>query len=108
MVRIAITALLCAVALPVGAQDAWRDDYVEAVRAESGIREAMFTGPVSFWASMSDDGTRRDGFAEFLCVVAMQNGMPVGDFFVIKIWDFHAMLRKEMREIGRFNCERKG
>jgi hypothetical protein len=53
---------------------------------------------------MRDDGSRRDGFAEYLCLVLHEHGMPKGDLVVIHIWDAAALARNEMREIGKFDC----
>jgi hypothetical protein len=88
--------------------DAWRQKAVKAVRAEPKVVEAMFPNDArnSFWASMRDDGTRRDGFAQYLCMSLFESGMPKGDFIVVRIWDARAMAQSQMREIGKFDCKR--
>lgn len=86
----------------------WREKAVAAIIADnSKIVEAMFPNDArnSFWVSMRDDGSRRDGFAEYLCLALHEQGMPKGDFVVIRIWDAGAMARNEMHEIGRFDCQ---
>lgn len=87
--------------------EAWREKAVQVIlNDEPKVVEAMFPNdaPNSFWVSMRDDGSRRDGFAEYLCLVMHQNGMPDGKLTVIRIWDAGAMARGDMREIGRFDC----
>lgn len=88
--------------------DAWRQKALKAVRAESKVVEAMFPNDArsSFWASVRDDGTRRDGYAEYLCLSLIESGMPKGSFIVIRVWDARAMAKSQMREIGRFDCKR--
>lgn len=95
--------------LAVSAKDqSWREKAVAEITAdEPKIVEAMFPSDArnSFWASVRDDGSRRDGFAEYLCLALHEHGMPKGDFVVIRIWDAGAMARNEMKEIGRFDCQ---
>lgn len=86
--------------------NSWRERAVQVIADEPTVVEAMFPNdaPNSFWASMRDDGSRRDGFAEYLCLVMHQHGMPKGKLVVIRIWDAAAMAKSDMREIGKFNC----
>ncbi|SOE18578.1 hypothetical protein SAMN05877838_3507 [Hoeflea halophila] len=91
---------------PVSAQD-WRDTATELVIQEKSVVDDMFTQRISLWVSMLDDGTRRDGFASYLCMVLFDAGMQPGDFVVIKIWDAAAIAREEIKEIGRYECARK-
>ncbi|KAB2781200.1 hypothetical protein [Brucella anthropi] len=95
--------------LNASAQDqSWREKAVTAIIADnSKIVEAMFPNDArnSFWVSLRDDGSRQDGFAEYLCLALHEQGMPKGDFVVIRIWDAGAMARNEMEEIGRFDCQ---
>lgn len=89
--------------------DSWRETALRTVLDEPSVVEAMFPNDSrsSFWASMRDDGSRRDGFAEYLCLTLFDAGMPKGEFLVIRIWDAGAMARGDMEEIGRFECSRK-
>jgi hypothetical protein len=89
--------------------EAWRQKAIKAVRSEKQVVEAMFpnNSNASFWASMRDNKTRRDGFAEYLCLVLNDSGMPKGEFVVITIWDAGSMARGVMREIGRHECQFK-
>lgn len=69
--------------------NSWRLKAVDEVSKEKLVFEAMFpnNSTSSFWVSMRDDGSRRDGFAEYLCLVLKETGMPVGKFVTIRIWD---------------------
>lgn len=103
MKRILAPIAAVAVASQAAASD-WRADAVADVRSEQKVVEAQFAGPSSFWASVRDDGSRRDGFASYLCTSLRLSGMPVGETYVIRIWDAAAMARGEQREIGRDVC----
>lgn len=95
-------------ASPAMAQDNWRTNTLDAIAADDpSVVEAMFPedAPHSFWVSMRDDGTRRDGFAEYLCLVLHQHGMPKEDLVVIRVWDAAEMARGQMKELGRFDCK---
>lgn len=107
-IRLLIAAAVCSWTPYAAANDDWQAKALDAVRAEPQVVEAMFTGTSSFWASMPDNGSDRRGYAQFLCTTLMLQGMPVGDFYVIRVFDSAAMARNEMAEIGRFDCERTG
>jgi hypothetical protein len=56
---------------------------------------------------MRDDGSRRDGFADYLCLVLKDAGMPKDKFVVIRIWDAFSLAREEFKEIGRSECKKE-
>lgn len=88
---------------------AWREEAINAIRQEPKVADASWpngNGP-SLWITMRDDGTRRDGYAESMCLILGQHGMQAGDFIVIHIYDAAAMIRDELREIGRYDCAPK-
>ena len=98
-----------AAAEAAAATTAWREKAITAIRQEPRVADASWpngNGP-SLWITMRDDGTRRDGYAESMCLILGQNGMPAGDFIVIHIYDAAAMAREEFREIGRYDCAPK-
>lgn len=113
MVGTVLLAMLAAI-VSVGntstanAQVSWKENALQAMRDEKSVFEAIFPDGSnnSFWASMRDDGTRRDGFAEYLCLVLFDSGMPKGSFLVIHIWDAAETSAGVMREIGRSECAR--
>ncbi len=95
-------------ALPVwSAEGLWMKSAVSNLQKEKKIVEVAFANdrPTSLWISVRDDGTRRDGYAEYACLVLAQSGMPAGQFTVIHVWDAAAMARGEQTELGRYDCE---
>jgi hypothetical protein len=107
-IRIVLLTGLLAFASPVAAAD-WQDKATGLIRSEPKVVEAMFPNESSgsFWASVRDDGSRRDGFAQYLCVVLFEAGMPVGQSVVIRVLDAAALVRGEMVTLGRYDCSRK-
>lgn len=97
-------------ASPAVAEEPWMTRALGLLKAEPKIAESLFNqdSPRSLWVSVEDDGTRRDGYAEYLCLVLYDAGMPIGGYTVIHVYDAAAMAAGESREIGRFDCERKG
>ncbi|MEO1985385.1 MAG: hypothetical protein ABGX47_01880 [Martelella sp.] len=85
----------------------WRDAAVAEIAKEKQVVEVMFSQPISLWALMYDDGSRRDGYAEYLCLVLFSSGMPKGESVIITIWDATAMVQGDMKRIGRFECDRR-
>ena len=87
----------------------WKLKSAEEVRNEKSVVEAMFpdNSSSSFWASVRDDGSRRDGYADYLCLVLKDSGMPKGKFVLIKIWDAYSMTDGKFKEIGRSECKKQ-
>lgn len=108
IVTVTALGLICGTG-STSAQASWKENALQAVRDEKTVVEAIFPqgSNNSFWASMRDDGTRRDGFAEYICLVLHDSGMPKGSFLVIHIWNAAEMAKGNMREIGRSECARK-
>lgn len=86
----------------------WKLKSTQEVRNEKSVVEAMFpdNSNSSFWVSVRDDGSRRDGYADYLCLVLKDSGMPKGKFIVIKIWDAYSMAAGKFKEIGRSECKK--
>lgn len=87
----------------VSAQD-WRENLTNMARNESVTVEAMFSQDVSFWVSVQDDGSSRDGLADYFCLLTYDAGRPEGESIIISIWDAAAMARGEMERLGRARC----
>lgn len=94
--------------LQIAQNQSWRDQAAILIQNEPSVVEAMFPNNArnSFWVSMRDDGSKRDGFAQYVCLELMSNGMQSGDFIVIKIWDAAKMVQGELSQIGRHNCKK--
>lgn len=101
-----IVAMMAAILIAT-ASVPWMDKSLAALREEPKIVEVLFNqdSAQSIWISVVDDGTRRDGFAEYACVILHASGMPLGSFTVIHIYDAKSMAAGEMNEIGRYECE---
>lgn len=111
----AIALLLAMTAVPVSAKrlytpekGSWRAKFEVLAEKEKKVREAMFTAPFSFWATVRDNGTRRDGFAGYLCMLASDAGWQQGkqgQDFIIHVWDLAAMSQGKLKELGKFHCK---
>ncbi|WP_156334080.1 MULTISPECIES: hypothetical protein [unclassified Shinella] len=104
MKRIGILALSLLLPLSVAADDAWRDKAIDLIRKEKVVVEAMFPQRISLWVSVRDDGSRRDGLADYMCLLLSEAGMPKGDLVIIRILDAAALARDEMTELGKSEC----
>lgn len=105
MRQLVAALVAAAIAMPALAQD-WREKAVPMVKGEKKVVDATFPQPGSLWVSVRDDGSKRDGFASYLCLVLADAGMGAKDFVVIKVWDAASMARGEMKELGRNECSR--
>jgi hypothetical protein len=105
MKHLLISLGICAAISAPAAAQGWRDNAVAAIKAEPKVVDAMFTQDISLWVSVPDDGSRRDGLAEFFCLLVHESGMESSDFVIIKVWDAAAMARGDMREIGKTECQ---
>lgn len=104
MKRFALALLALMQPAAAAADEAWRDKAVDLIRKEKKVVEAMFTQNISLWVSVRDDGTNRDGYADYICLVLGDAGMPKGDFVIIRILDAAALAKEEMKELGRSEC----
>ena len=86
----------------------WQLNALKAVRSEKQVVEALFTQSISLWVSVRDNGTPRNGYAEYLCLLLYDHSMPVGELVIITIFDAAKMASGSMQEIGRFECIREG
>lgn len=102
--RIFMSILALGLLTAVSAASDWRDAALEEVKTERAVIEAMFSQSISLWVSVRDDGTRRDGFARYLCLVLSDAGKPTDEFVVVHVWDAAKMARQEMVELGKAEC----
>lgn len=84
----------------------WRERAIPIVKAEPKVVDAMFSQRRSLWVSVKDDGGRRDGYADYICLTLSDAGMPAGDSVLITIWDAAAMARDELKELGKARCSK--
>lgn len=113
----AVTAVVVAGALLFGAissnrgpaspaakpgSDAARKAALRETMKGSTVKDAYWSQDASFWISMIDDGTRRDGYAQSVCQIVRDAG--VRDFVIVTAWDAVAMNRGEFRQLGKATC----
>ena len=55
------------------------------IRKEKKVKEAIITEANVLYVSVADDGTRRDGFAEYLCQILKENGSNINWVKVTKV-----------------------
>ncbi len=55
------------------------------IRKEKKVKEAIITEANVLYVSVADDGTRRDGYAEYLCQILKENGSNINWVKVTKV-----------------------
>lgn len=55
------------------------------IRKEKKVAEAIITDANVLYVSVKDDGTRRDGYAEYLCQILKENGSTISWVKVTKV-----------------------
>jgi len=93
-----LVALSCqAVAAPSQAQ---LDGALAEVKAEKRVLSAAWNSKTtpSLLAGVKDDGTRRDGYAQYLCGVLADHGIKGG---VVRVLDEHS---QDWKELGKAWC----
>ncbi len=58
---------------------------LEAIKTEPKVAEALITNANVLYVSVKDDGTRRDGYAEYLCQVLREYGSNVNRVKVTEV-----------------------
>jgi hypothetical protein len=58
---------------------------LEEIKKEPKITEAMLTDANVLYVSVSDDGTRRDGYAQYLCGILKENQASCKWVKVVKV-----------------------
>lgn len=99
----AIAALLYS-SFAVADETDWRQTAVDQLSEERAVVEAYWSQNMSLWVSVVDDGSRRDGLAQYVCLVLPGAGKPKDTFIVVTIWDHVQALRGELVELGKAEC----
>ena len=109
--RIAVVATLLVLAAGAAAgqeykpePNSWRAKLLDLAKSEPKAREAIFSQALSLWVSVADDGTPRDGYASYFCLLATDAGRPEGEMMIVHVWDHAFTLRGEMRQLGKAVC----
>lgn len=100
MIRLLLIAVLVVTPVPALAD---MGSALEAVRSETQVHGADWRHH-RLLVLMRDDGSRRDGFAEYLCMVVAEHNVqpPPGQFVSVRVWD--AANPEAERELGMAVC----
>ncbi|WP_377190458.1 hypothetical protein [Ruegeria meonggei] len=71
----------------------------------AGSSGPVWSTPSILWLSRDDDGSRHDGFAEYVCTELRDQGKPEGARVIIKVWSHQDMLRDQLTETGAHTCK---
>lgn len=80
----------------------WRDAALADVRSEKSVVEAKFANAGTLWVSMVDDGSRRDGFASYLCLSLSDRDRAIR----VRILDAKQLSQGAFVTLGETWCER--
>ena len=61
------------------------ETFLSIVRQEPKVREALITTARVLYVSVIDDGTRRDGYASYLCELVRENRANISRVKVVKV-----------------------
>lgn len=87
-------------ATPTAEQEAFRAYLMSG--KEKQVKDATWMTDTNLYVGMIDDGTKRDGFAQYLCMAAKEHGVQAD---LIKIVDIAKVVReKKFVEIGSTYC----
>lgn len=70
---------------PVSGTLAGNEKALAEIRKESKVFEAMITDADVLYVSVTDDGTRRDGYASYLCEILRENNTKATRVKVVKV-----------------------
>ncbi len=82
----------------------WQGKLVELAKAEPKISEATWSNDDSFWVLVDDDGSSRDGYAEYVCILANDAGRPDGRFVAVTVWDRASASTSNPKQLGKAYC----
>lgn len=79
------------------------DEALAAVKKENAVRSAAWLNrkPASLLAGVIDDGSRQDGYAEYLCTVLADHEIQGA---IVRVMDVASAARSEGQDLGRADC----
>ncbi|SNY91430.1 hypothetical protein SAMN04515647_1651 [Cohaesibacter sp. ES.047] len=104
-----IALILAALILSTSTQAAelaqWQQDALKLIKSEKKVIDARWKDPVvnAMHVTMASDGTRKDGYAEYLCMLFPDVGAPK-DLKTITIYDDAAYKAGGVQSIGMAAC----
>lgn len=93
--------------VPASAETApWQTAAIADITTEPKVVEALFPNDstASFWVSVHDDGTPRDGFAQYLCTSLTFAGKPESVRTVVRVLSASDMARGKSTVLGKTDC----
>lgn len=101
--------LICALfGMLLSSSDVLADKYdnaMQEIMSEKNVLDASwgpYKGP-SLYVSVKDDGTKRDGFAQYLCLILKDHGISSVIIHVMKPVDMRNF--DTSKDLGRYICE---
>lgn len=69
--------------------DKWQKSALQLVKKEKQVTEAKWRDPKEnvLWVEVASDGSSRDGFAQYLCMVLMDAGAPENVLKTVWLYD---------------------
>ena len=102
---LSVAAILAATTAHAGGIEPWQERAVELAEGEPKVIDATWSQDISFWVTTSDDGSNRDGFASYLCLILMDAGKPKGEFVAVTVWDAATEAPDSPRRLGKAYCQ---
>ena len=99
--------ILSAILLIIFLTPAFADEYKDALAAIQSepkvINAAWGATPASIFVGVHNDGSNRNGYAQYICLLIRQHG--VNGSTVIHILDAIQMSNNKKVELGKFICK---
>ncbi|WP_375590220.1 hypothetical protein ABWH89_05150 [Hoeflea alexandrii] len=102
---LAMSIVSLAATVSNAADEGWRDKALELAKEEPKVRDAIWSQNISFWISVDDDGSSRDGYASYMCFVLRDAGKPEGEFVSVRVWDHVSMATNSPKQLGQASCQ---
>lgn len=108
MRQIVVATLIAVTSATTASADkpnAWQTKALKVIKAEKTVLDAKWRMPEAnvLWVSMTPDGSRRDGIAQFLCLEFNGAGAPEGDLKTVFIYD-PANFQSGGKDMGMAAC----
>lgn len=81
----------------------WQEKSIDLATSEAAIHDASWSQDISFWVSVSDNGTDRSGYADYVCLLLNEAGRPQGEFIAVTVWD--ALGTNNSKQLGKTYCQ---
>lgn len=87
--------------------DKQRQELVNYLKSdqEPSIKDAMFDTDKQLKIAVDDDGTSRDGFAEYVCTTIDERFDSKG--YMVTVYDANKIMQGEWKRLGQHLCKSK-